>query len=237
MNTPVWLSRTPAAGIVRWPLACVTGVAAAAAPVRSTAARRALRSRRSRPRPRISVSLDSHIWGTAKIGPSCALQARSPWQACAARTSASPWKHGLAYKPYAVRSRAQRRRPPAACEPARPPFFCSVLLHHIDLQVALYDQPARPGVFLHKILESLDIAAGHLAKTSSPDIDHPLAHGMTLGHIGHRILVGIAQDLDDLLVGNTALLQRFFATTRKPSSHDSTVLKNQGQVKCIYCNS
>ena len=147
-----------------------------------------------------------------------------------ARRPTSLWTSASACKPGAFGHHARRHNKLAACGPARSPFFCRDLLHHVNLQIALHHESAEPGVLQIEILEALDIIAGYLIEPSAPCIDPLLAHGMPISHARHRIFVHLSQNLYDLLVGKLALLYGFRAAARKLWSHDSIGLKNPGQV-------
>src|SRR5690606_41755362 len=95
---------------------------------------------------------------------------------------------------------------PARAEPVRSPLFCVDLLHDIDLEVTVHQQLTQSGVLSLQRFESFDLIRLHTAELLTPCVDRGLAHTMAFGHLGHAVLIRLAQDPDDLLVAVSRLL-------------------------------
>lgn len=125
-------------------------------------------------------------------------------------------------------SESSRRRPVAG-GPVRSPFFCSDLLHDIDLEIPVSNDLLEPGVLLFELPQNLEVCSLQRAKALAPGIDALLADPVLLSDLGDRTTVGLAQDGDDLGFGETTLSHDFLSR-RKPSSQVSAGPKIARQV-------
>jgi hypothetical protein len=114
-----------------------------------------------------------------------------------------------------ARFRARERTQPASVERTRLPFFSRNLFHHVDLEVALGHQLLELGVLLLELPKPLHVDRLQLAESLAPGVDRLLADAVLLGHLRHRTLVRLAQDLDHLLFAEPTLLHGFL----HPGSH------------------
>src|SRR5690606_7152343 len=88
------------------------------------------------------------------------------------------------------------------------------------------------GVLGFQRLQAFDLVRFHAAKLLAPRIDGGFAHAVALGDLGHAVLVGFAQDPDDLLVAVSRLLHLPLAIEEAiVSSYLGS--KNPGQVSSI----
>src|SRR6478672_8507733 len=83
---------------------------------------------------------------------------------------------------------------------ARLPFFCSDLLHHLDLEVAFGDQLLQPRVLSLKPLKPAYIVGLERSETLPPRVDRLLADPMPLGDHADRLSIRFSQDRHYLLV-------------------------------------
>ena len=83
--------------------------------------------------------------------------------------------------------------------------FFGDFFHDLDLDVTFGREPFEPGILLLQLAHAFDVVGVHAAEMLPPAIDHLFADALALGDLGHRILVGLAQDADHLLFGKSSL--------------------------------
>src|SRR6185437_6856396 len=126
---------------------------------------------------------------------------------------------------------ALRRRQPAAGAHVRLPFFSGDLLEDVDLEVSVRDHLLQPAVFLLELPEPFHVARLQAAEVFAPGVDRLRAHTVLLRHLRDRFLVGLPQDRDHLLVGESRLLHGSLSGPRAPFSQVSAGPKFAGQVR------
>src|SRR5690606_7842791 len=84
-------------------------------------------------------------------------------------------------------------------------FFRDVL-HHVDLEIPLGDHLLQARVLRLELPQPTNIGDIELPVALAPAVDRLLADPMTLRDLWHRLRIGLAQDPDHLVLGETALL-------------------------------
>src|SRR5438045_1761328 len=128
---------------VRLQRACVAACEAPAAALPATVGERGWGSwhdRRDRGR---CVCADSRSADTAPTAPASARSPAHPSQLCAIHSATPTAPLRAACRPAAPRPHVLGPTPLVADGPARSPFFCSDLLHHLDLEVGLRHPPTQ----------------------------------------------------------------------------------------------
>jgi hypothetical protein len=117
-------------------------------------------------------------------------------------------------------------------EPARSPFFCIDLLHHLDLKVALSHELLQPRVLEFQLSEALDVVRLHFAEALAPRLDRLFGYPVLLGDRANRVRAGLTKDRHDLLVRKSALAHPCLRFGRAVSQ---VILdpKTLGQVRCL----
>src|SRR2546421_2010135 len=105
--------------------------------------------------------------------------------------------------------RASWRTRPAPDVRARLPFFCVDLLEHVDLEQAIGEQLLELPVLALEYLEPPRVVGRHRAEPLTPHVDRLVADAVLLRRASDVVrAVGLAQDLNHLLVAVLALLHR-----------------------------
>jgi hypothetical protein len=106
--------------------------------------------------------------------------------------------------------------------------FCRDLLHDLNLEVALGQELLQPGVLLLEAAKRLDVGGFELAVSLAPQVQRLLADAVLLRYFRYRRLVGLAEDLDHLVFGESDL-RMGSSLCREPSSQDSAGRKSPGR--------
>src|SRR4051794_20957928 len=93
------------------------------------------------------------------------------------------------------------RNPCSPCPES--PFSITRIRNDLDLEVALRHQLLQPSVFLFQLTQALHVGRVELAELPAPHIDRLLADAVLLGDLRNRGLVGLAENLDHLLFGES----------------------------------
>src|SRR5690606_20502145 len=129
-----------------------------------------------------------------------------PSRASSACNTSRNGKQPSAYRPGVAIHHGKWHISPAQAEPARSPLFCVDLLHDVDFELSINQQLAQPGILPFQRFEPFDFVRFHAAELLAPRINRRFAHAMALSHFGDCVLVGLAQDPNDLLIAVSRLL-------------------------------
>src|SRR4029079_19584325 len=91
-----------------------------------------------------------------------------PSSPCGCDTSTLIALPRTACRPAAPRDQAPGHTPLAAGEPARSPFFCGDLLHHLNLEIALRHKLLQPRILRLELPQALDVARLQSTETLAP---------------------------------------------------------------------
>lgn len=122
--------------------------------------------------------------------------------------------------------------------PARSALFCGDLLHDLDFKVALGQQLLETGVFLLQRPQLFHVGRIQLAVALSPEIQRLLADTVLLGDLRDRRLVGLAENLDHLVFGESglaheaprrsgAILSTFNWSENRPAGHPGILVPDK----------
>src|SRR5690606_4571086 len=99
----------------------------------------------------------------------------------------------------------------------RSPFFRSHLFHDFDFEVSLCEQLLQSIVFDLKRAQPLGVGDFEATEPSLPDVNRLLTDAVFLRHLSDSTLIDVAQNLNDLLVTESALFLWLFSLVRKGS--------------------
>jgi hypothetical protein len=111
----------------------------------------------------------------------------------------------------------------------RRPFVSRDLLEHVELEVAIGDDPFQPAVFLLQLPQALHVRGLERAEMLPPAVDRLRADAVLLRHLRHRSLVGFTEDRHHLLFGESRLFHGSLGCRRRHSLKFQLVRKSPGR--------
>src|SRR3989344_6092718 len=90
--------------------------------------------------------------------------------------------------------------------PARSPLFCRDLLHVLDFEIAVGDEPLEPRVLLAQPLKLCELRGFHAPEAFAPVVQRLLRDAVLVGRCRRAFGPGLLHDADDLFLGETGLL-------------------------------
>ena len=108
-------------------------------------------------------------------------------------------KHGAAI------TLAQPHSGPVCAEHRRSPLFLRDLAHHIYLEITLGNEALESGIFLFQLAQAPHVANLQLAVSLAPGVYRLLAYCVALRNLRYGPSIGLAQNLDHLVFGESAL--------------------------------
>jgi len=127
-----------------------------------------------------SQSGGSRSAGTARRAPPSVEAPAHPSLLSSIDNATPTARHRPACKPAAATAPWPPRTPPGNGEPARSPFFCVDLVHHLDLEVALGDELLQPRVLRLEALPATHVVGLQRAEPPPPDVDRLLGNAWRL---------------------------------------------------------
>ena len=114
--------------------------------------------------------------------------------------------------------------------PSDRPLFSRDLLEDVDLQITVRHLLLQAAGFLLDLAHAFDVGRFQAAKVLPPALDRLGADAVLVRHVRDRLGVGLPEDRDHLLVGESRLLHGPLVASRVPLSQASAGPKIARQV-------